>query len=74
MAAKSRLAYPNPVENVIYFRESVKFYQLKAINGQILKQGNNVMEFGVKDLVKGLYILEYQTKEGLWQHQTMIKE
>ena len=37
MAAKSKLAYPNPVENVIYFRESVKFYQLKAINGQILK-------------------------------------
>ncbi len=74
MDAKPRLAYPNPVENVIYFRESVKFYQLKAINGQILKQGNNVTEFGVKDMVKGLYILEYQTKEGLWQHQTMIKE
>jgi hypothetical protein len=74
MAAKSRLAFPNPVENVIYFSESVNFYQLKAINGQILKQGNNVTEFGVKDMVKGLYILEYQTKEGLWQHQTMIKE
>jgi PKD repeat protein len=71
---QASLAFPNPFDNVIDFKESVKFYQLTAINGQILKQGNNVKEIIVTELKSGLYLLEYQSDQGFWQHQTMIKE
>ncbi len=71
---KNNLAYPNPLQNTIYFKEPVKNYQLQSINGQVLKKGNEAKEIKITDLPNGLYLLEYQTMTGLWLHQTMIKE
>jgi len=66
---KSIIIYPNPVNDVLYIRNTNKSFEIYTANifdnlGRLILEKSNKNAINVSNLVKGCYFLKIETKQG----------
>jgi len=66
--------YPNPVQDVLHTSLEKEFeYSIQNIQGQKVLSGNAISEIDVSDLPDGIYFIQIQDKDNLYQAQKFVK-
>ncbi len=66
--------HPNPVKDILYTSLENEFeYSIQNIQGQKVLNGHAISEIDVNDLPDGIYFIQIQDKDNLYQAQKFVK-
>ena len=66
--------FPNPVHDVLHTSLENEFeYSIQNIQGQKVLNGHAISEIDVNDLPDGIYFIQIQDKDNLYQAQKFVK-
>ena len=77
LKGKNQIFYPNPADNMIYFKEAFEgTIGVYSLNGQLIQESSKLStkSYDVSKLNTGVYLLKYTNNNGAVSYNKLVKK